>query len=67
MEVPQQILDYLQGKANLDRYIDKLLEAQTDAEKLCIANEIIAYEKAIGDMKLDLLSLSNEDNTTMDK
>lgn len=66
MQIPSQILDYLEGKANLDSFIQKLLQAKSDVEKLSIANEIIAYENAIGNLKADILSLINENNTSVD-
>lgn len=64
MQIPSQILEYLEGKANLDNFIQKLLQAKSDTEKLSIANEIIAYENAIGNLKADILSLINEQNNT---
>jgi hypothetical protein len=60
MEIPQKIKELIEASANIDKELNDLILAKTDAEMLMIAHQIRAKYEVKKDLAFDLMKTIKE-------
>ena len=62
MQIPKEIEEYLQGKANIEDIIDEMKAAKSDKRLLFLAHKLIARNEAVNYLTFDLFKIIKDAN-----